>query len=168
MLIFVRHGATDFNVQGRWMGGIDAPLNNYGMQQARTLAEQLECYNLSRIYCSPLSRAYSTAVEIQKLQRSASIVVVDELRERSLGVFEGMEKNEVNHQKMMCSNVIEPLQTLMKRLKKAFSQIEIDETVVVVSHSAVFRCLVSELGYVSTPKVNRLDNGQYVELCEVF
>jgi len=146
------------------MGGIDAPLNNYGIQQARILAEQLGCYNVSRIYCSPLSRAYGTAVEIQKQQRSASIVVVDELRERSLGLFEGMEKNEVNRQGMMCSNVVEPLQKLMKRLKKAFSQIERDEVVVVVSHSAVFRCLVSDLGYVSRPKVDRLDNGQYVEL----
>lgn len=166
MLIFVRHGATDFNVQGRWMGGIDAPLNHCGIQQARNVAAQLASYSISRIYTSPLIRAYSTAVEIQRQQQLAPIVVIDELRERSLDVFEGMEKSESNHQKMMCSNGIESLQLLARRLNNAFSQMVKDEVVVVVSHSAVFRCLVSELGYSPASKLDRLNNGQYVELRE--
>lgn len=168
MLIFVRHGATDFNDQGKWMGSMDIPLNDQGIKQARHLAIELKRYNLSKIYSSPLGRAFYTAIEIQKQHQSIPIAVIDELRERSLGVFEGMEKTKINYQRMLNSSSVESLQALRLRLAKAFSKINREETVVVVSHSAVFRCLVSELGYRPAPKLDRLDNGQYIELLEPF
>ena len=38
-LIIVRHGETDWNVEGRWQGQIDVPLNANGHHQAQLMAE---------------------------------------------------------------------------------------------------------------------------------
>ena len=143
---------------------MDAPLNLEGLSQSIKLASELSQYNFSKIYSSPLRRAYSTALEIQKLQSSAPIVVIEEFRERSLGEFEGLEKNKDNYQRMMKSNTIEPIGKLKQRLRKAISYIAKDEVAIIVSHSAVFRCLIGELGYHSSPAVDRLENCQYVQL----
>jgi broad specificity phosphatase PhoE len=40
-LLLVRHGETDWNVQQRWQGHQDPPLNALGREQARALAELL-------------------------------------------------------------------------------------------------------------------------------
>ena len=164
MLLFARHGATDFNVQQKWMGGMDMPLNRDGLLQSRKLADELSHYKLSKIYSSPLERARSTALEIQKHNSSAPIFIIDDLRERSLGEFEGLEKSPENYKKMIRSNSIEPIKNLQQRLEKALYNIEKDETVLIVSHSAVFRCLINEMGYRSEPEIDRLENCQCVRL----
>jgi broad specificity phosphatase PhoE len=40
-LILIRHGETDWNVEGRYQGQADPPLNARGLAQARELAEAL-------------------------------------------------------------------------------------------------------------------------------
>ncbi|RMG05211.1 MAG: histidine phosphatase family protein, partial [Acidobacteria bacterium] len=37
----IRHGETDWNMQGRWQGHVDVPLNEIGYRQARLLANRL-------------------------------------------------------------------------------------------------------------------------------
>ena len=39
-LLLVRHGETDWNADGRLQGHTDRPLNDYGRQQAKDLAER--------------------------------------------------------------------------------------------------------------------------------
>jgi broad specificity phosphatase PhoE len=40
-LILVRHGETDWNVEGRYQGQADLPLNEWGREQAKLLTERL-------------------------------------------------------------------------------------------------------------------------------
>lgn len=60
-LILIRHGETDWNVEGRYQGQADPPLNEQGLAQARVLAIELRCVGLEVLYASPLSRARQTA-----------------------------------------------------------------------------------------------------------
>jgi broad specificity phosphatase PhoE len=60
-LILIRHGETDWNVEGRYQGQADPPLNARGLAQARELAEALRGVTLDVLYSSPLRRALQTA-----------------------------------------------------------------------------------------------------------
>ena len=60
-LVLIRHGETDWNVEGRYQGQADPPLNARGLAQARELAEALRGVTLDVLYSSPLRRALQTA-----------------------------------------------------------------------------------------------------------
>lgn len=60
-IIVIRHGETDWNVEGRYQGQADPPLNQRGFEQAHELADELTNSHLELIYTSPLKRAYQTA-----------------------------------------------------------------------------------------------------------
>jgi broad specificity phosphatase PhoE len=60
-LVLIRHGETDWNVEGRYQGQADPPLNERGVAQSIELAEHLEMYGLNLLYSSPLKRCSQTA-----------------------------------------------------------------------------------------------------------
>jgi broad specificity phosphatase PhoE len=69
MLVLIRHGETDWNVEGRYQGQADPPLNKRGLSQAAELAKRLSSVRLDRIYSSPLLRASQTAEILAEHQR---------------------------------------------------------------------------------------------------
>jgi broad specificity phosphatase PhoE len=62
-LYLIRHGETDWNLNGIWQGHADVPLNAVGRAQARRLAQRLraEGPRFDVIYSSDLQRAWETA-----------------------------------------------------------------------------------------------------------
>ncbi len=60
-LVLVRHGETDWNVEGRYQGQADPPLNARGIEQATSVAQRLKDVGIEVIYASPLKRAWQTA-----------------------------------------------------------------------------------------------------------
>ena len=54
-LYIIRHGQTDWNVQGRIQGRQDIPLNAAGRSQAEMLAKGMEKRPVTAIYSSPFS-----------------------------------------------------------------------------------------------------------------
>ena len=93
-LILVRHGETDWNRDGRWQGHADAPLNDRGRAQARTLADELAGENVAAVYSSDLSRARETAAIIaQPLERD--VFVDARLREVHVGRWSGLTLPEI-------------------------------------------------------------------------
>lgn len=84
----VRHGQTDWNLNGIYQGQSDIPLNETGIQQARDLAVELRQTRFQRIYSSDLDRARQTA-EIIAAELGVPVVVDARLREINQGIWEG-------------------------------------------------------------------------------
>lgn len=61
-IYLIRHGETDWNIDGRYQGQANPPLNEKGIEQAEQLVDNLKDENLDLVYTSPLLRAQQTAV----------------------------------------------------------------------------------------------------------
>jgi phosphoserine phosphatase len=60
-VVFVRHGETAYNVQQRFRGLADPPLDQIGEEQAAKVARAIARYAPTAVYYSPLERARTTA-----------------------------------------------------------------------------------------------------------
>jgi len=56
-----RHGQTAYNLEGRFQGQQQVPLDDTGRAQALELAERAAAYAFRALWCSPLLRARETA-----------------------------------------------------------------------------------------------------------
>jgi probable phosphoglycerate mutase len=93
ILYVVRHGETDFNVQERYAGSTDVPLNKKGLEQAGQLARELVKVSFDIIVTSSLIRAKQTAEIISKI-KGTPIVISEGFTERNVGVYEGLTRKE--------------------------------------------------------------------------
>ena len=84
-IYLVRHGETEWSVNGRHTGRTDIPLTDVGREQAQDLGRRLEGHPFALVLTSPLSRAADTA----RLAGFAAAEHVDDLREWDYGAFEG-------------------------------------------------------------------------------
>jgi broad specificity phosphatase PhoE len=93
-MVLVRHGQTDWNVNGRYVGWTDEGLNREGLRQAEMLAQRLERWPMSVVYSSPLKRAWMTA-EIVGGPHSLPVQIIEELGEMRIGAWEGMYAGDI-------------------------------------------------------------------------
>jgi probable phosphoglycerate mutase len=93
-VIVVRHGETAWNNEKRWQGHLDSPLTAKGLSQAQALARRLSGERFSALYTSDLGRAYQTA-QLIAAATGHSVVLDARLRERKLGVFQGLTSEEI-------------------------------------------------------------------------
>jgi alpha-ribazole phosphatase len=102
-LLLIRHGQTDGNSNGRFVGHQDIPLNETGERQVLAAAQRLKKERPAAIYSSDLLRARQTASAIQKsIQFSISSAPIPELitdqrmREMHFGDWEGLTYSEID------------------------------------------------------------------------
>ena len=88
-IILIRHGQSLGNAERKYLGRTDLDLSETGYSQAEAAATALSHLTIDRIYSSPLSRAYNTAVPHAR-QRGLSITVVEDLAEINLGKWENL------------------------------------------------------------------------------
>ena len=93
-LLLVRHGETAWNVEGRYQGSADVPLNAVGERQALALAAQLRSEPIAAVYTSTLRRAYTTAEPIAAAHGLA-VVRDPRLNEINQGEWEGLRPAEI-------------------------------------------------------------------------
>ncbi|NDY93040.1 histidine phosphatase family protein [Ideonella livida] len=99
-LWIARHGQTDLNIDERWQGRLDPPLNALGLAQADALAARWRPADtpsalprLRRIVCSPQLRARQTAAPLAQAL-GLEVVLDARFRERDFGIFEGLTAAE--------------------------------------------------------------------------
>lgn len=85
----VRHGETDWNVEGRAQGQMHVPLNDKGLAQAEAIAARLRPMPFTAVYASDLRRVTQTAEPIMR-GRDVPLVTLPALRERGFGDWEGL------------------------------------------------------------------------------
>ena len=93
-LIIVRHGETEWNIAGIRQGHLDSKLTEKGVAQAKALGQRLGRERFSTLYSSDLGRAIQTAREIADVT-GHEIVTDSRLRERHLGIFQGLNAEEI-------------------------------------------------------------------------
>lgn len=91
----MRHGEVANHGEKRYNGHIDVDITENGVQQMYRLAGLLEGKNIVAIYSSDLLRSAKGA-EIISRRIGKSYTPLRELRERSLGAWEGLTAEEIN------------------------------------------------------------------------
>lgn len=93
-IILVRHGETDYNLEGRYQGRIDIPLNETGLAQADKLAEYLKDTQIDVFITSPLQRAYVTGQRVAEYH-GLPVSTDDRLVEIDFGDWAGCYKKDL-------------------------------------------------------------------------
>jgi broad specificity phosphatase PhoE len=108
-LCLIRHGQTDWNLEGRYQGQSDVPLNENGLAQARSLIETLNGQKFDAIYSSDLMRAQQTAEPIAKIL-SITTRIEPRLREINQGEWEGVLVDDIKtrYAKIWSQRTVDP------------------------------------------------------------
>jgi probable phosphoglycerate mutase len=149
-----RHGRTRWNVEHRFQGQADPPLDDVGKQQAMLSARLLATYSPSAIVSSDLCRAVQTARPLAELL-GLPVNLDPRLRERSLGEWEGLTREEVVRRhpgqyaqwlagREAHQHGSESRAEVGERVLAALAAAEGD-TVVLVTHSATAMALIGRL-----------------------
>lgn len=93
-LFLIRHGETEWNVEGRYQGQADPPLNEHGLRQATELSERLGQVDLELLYTSPLLRSEQTA-EIISRKLAIPIYKDERLMEINQGDWQTRLRSEI-------------------------------------------------------------------------
>ena len=141
MIYIVRHGQTDWNLEGRFQGRIDIELNEKGREQAKLTKEKLKNIKFDKVISSPLKRAIETA----QIITDEPVEVDDRIIERCNGQLEGKLKKECesmvdftdeNESKLG----IESLRAFRGRITSFFDELEKkypNKNILVVTHAGV-------------------------------
>ncbi len=93
-ILTIRHGQTVYNLEKRYAGSIDIPLNEKGIKDAENAAIILKGYDFDIVITSKLKRAIQTA-ELLVAGRNIHIIQNKLCNERNYGKMQGLNYIEV-------------------------------------------------------------------------
>jgi broad specificity phosphatase PhoE len=156
----IRHGTTTMNVENRYRGRRDIPLDAQGYQDAVDAARQLSSVGLAAVYTGGLRRTIATAQIIADEARVPDIRILHGLINVDYGAWEGMTAQEADMydqqafklyktapSEAVCPNG-ERLTDAQRRMLEALSLIgarHAGERVAVVSHAVMIRLVVAAI-----------------------
>jgi len=164
-LILIRHGECDGNIEGRFRGRFDFPLNQQGIQQAHELSKILKKFDFKFIYSSPLKRARQTA-DIIATHAPSEVISSEAFNNISLGPWNGELKTEIEKKypleyKIWMKNPedlnfpgLENLNDVKDRVLRGVKELQSkhpQETIIVVTHRAVLKPLIAGLLELKSP-----------------
>jgi broad specificity phosphatase PhoE len=187
----VRHGQTEFNDTLDFSlrdkdGELGACLSELGQAQAKILAQKLKSVNFAAIFSSDLARAKETA-EIVALERTIAVKTTEAIRERDIvgyAIKQGhknmdevekwlkKELEELDEEAKMnykhSPDMESPnecatrLLTFIREAAVAYA----GQTIMIVCHSNIMRCLLNHLGYAKFDELPRksIENTAYFVL----
>lgn len=156
-LVLLRHGQTDWNINHRYQGLTDIPLNSTGEQQAKDANSLMREFNFDAVYCSDLDRAVTTArLALKDVFPFEEIRFDRRLRERCFGTYEGGPYDkELLPQTYRTAMAADPenfkfpegesLLDVEKRVRPFYDEIlknHPDETVLLVAHGSLLAIIL--------------------------
>ena len=160
-ILLARHGETPWNAEGRYQGQIDIPLSEIGEAQARALGARLAEVPITRAVASPLSRAARTAELALGAGRAGSLRHDPGLLEIAHGEWEGLLASEIaardperlaawraapdSVQMPGGESIAEVAARAWPAFARACDGLDAHDTVLVVAHDAVNRCLLCQV-----------------------
>ncbi|MBD2549040.1 histidine phosphatase family protein [Microcystis elabens FACHB-917] len=167
-IVLVRHGLSSFNQEHRIQGRDDlSALTEAGEVQARRTGEALAELPLAAVYSSPLRRASATTAALLARHGAAPAPVLDDdLLEIDLAPWSGLLRSEVRavdpeqerrwreapqtlELRRADGSTYLPVPELMEQAGRFADRLLArhgdDDTVLVVAHNAILRCLVLHL-----------------------
>lgn len=156
----IRHGVTEGNLKGQYIGRTDSPLAPEGIAELQQLREKYVYPQAQVYYVSPLSRCTQT---LHILYPEAQGIVIDNLRECDFGDWEGktaeqLQKEDPRFLQWMESGVSatppngEGGDVFMQRVCLAFEKIvegmmrSGTTSAVIVTHGGVIMSILSAYG----------------------
>src|SRR5437764_11035946 len=96
LLVLVRHGESQWNLENRFTGWVDIPLSERGRQEAREAGEKLRSVHFDKGFTSVLQRAIATLEIILDVtgQKDLPVERDQALNERHYGDLQGLNKAE--------------------------------------------------------------------------
>lgn len=157
MIVFVRHGETGWNREGRVQGTIDVPLSDAGKSAAWTFAKRLAPHRPQVIWTSPLRRAVETAdimCATAPRARRPEVRSLDALIEREYGVYQGRWLRELSDglhlqaaEHTIAGRGVEEWKQVEKRVREALLTILREPAAsVVIVHGGWFKAFHAVLG----------------------
>lgn len=155
-ILLIRHGETDWNLQGKVQGFSDIELNIKGIKQAQALADYLKNQKIDRVYSSPLKRALITAKNIAD-KHNIQVEIKNELMELNQGDLEGIsllklqdKYSELLKQWYLDASLVtmpngeglKDLQNRVWRVIEEISKLNLDNRIVVVSHNFTIMSII--------------------------
>ena len=182
-IYLTRHGQTEWNVELRMQGQLDSALTELGVRQTEALGIYLSNVDFSVIYASSSARAIHSA-ELIRGNRPLEIIPEDDLREISLGSWEGRLFSETeflypkmadkfwNHpeQYIPPNGDGETFEELRSRVGKKLDEIaqkHQGETILVVTHGVALKTLYAYFRYQSIGDIANSPSPQPACLCLV-
>jgi len=151
MLYLLRHGQSNANLSKRYCGITDVELSPLGVKQAKEAALHFKGINVSKIYSSPLKRAYNTAEAVSQ-ETGVQIKTEECLKEVNFGISENKTWDElVAQHKSETDNWIklkhkykfpmgEGYEDIIKRISVLMDKVE--DNSVIVSHFGVIQSIL--------------------------
>ena len=159
-LFLIRHGTTTLNVQNRYRGRRDVPLDAQGWADAVEAAKALSPMGLTAVYAGPLRRTINTAQVIADECRIPDVRILHGLVNLDYGEWEGMTSEEAamfdpesfrlykeDPKKAICPNG-ERLTDAQRRMVEAvqlMGQRHAGERVAAVTHAVMIRLIAATL-----------------------
>lgn len=143
----VRHGETEWSLSGQHTGVTDLPLTAAGERQALALRDRLELNTFTKVFSSPLQRAWRTC----ELSGYGSIAELDrDLVEWNYGDYEGKKRDWILAQRPDwlifrdgCPNGESPPE-LAARADRVISRVRrVDGNVLLFSSGHILRVLIA-------------------------
>lgn len=177
----VRHGETQWNVEGKIQGHHDSPLTQKGLKQVKDIASELAIVRFDAAYSSDLLRANRTG-EIIALEHKLAVRTTKLLRERNYGHLEGQPTSRLDEVYKIFENLtdkerfqykiaedIESDEDIISRFITFIREVSIiypGRKILLATHGGLMRALLVHLGW-STYKnffVRNIGHTAYIKL----
>lgn len=163
-ILIIRHGQTDWNIQGKIQGRTDIELNQTGINQAKEASKLMEKEKIDVVISSPMKRTKQTT-EIIMQGRNVPVIYDDRIMERAFGIFEGKFVEEYNDElngiwdyKLNkdvengenIGQLIDRVYNFLDEIKEKYK----DKNILIVTHGGVIRAI--KYYFEETPKDGEL------------